>query len=120
MLSPADIATMQAIAQEIFDTTCTITRDGSTTDTWASPGSGTPSQIGGTISCQLGRPNPQTLAQYASKILGRVSYMVSLPVGTDVLAGDIITIGTRTLEVQAKTDLESYQILLRVLAVEVR
>jgi hypothetical protein len=118
-ISAAELLCMQASAVIVLDKTCTITRVGSGTDTWGSPNSGTTSQIGGTIACMLNKPSPQVLAQYASKVLGRIAWDVALPVGTNVLAGDTINIGTRKLKVEAVLDLESFLILLHVLAVEV-
>lgn len=118
-ISAAELACMQDTALMILDKTCTIARVDASTDTWASPGSGTPSQVGGTIACALNKPSPQLLAQYANKLQSRVAYDVSLPVGTDVLAGDTLTVSGHDLKVEAVQGLESFQILLHVLAAEV-
>jgi hypothetical protein len=59
------------------------------------------------------------LTQYADKLVGRVAYTVLLPIGTATKAGDVLTVGTHTLKIEAVPDLESYAMLLSVLAVEV-
>lgn len=120
LLTAADLASMQATAQGVLDQTCTITRAATTTDTWGSPGSGTPAQIGGTVPCGLGKPSAKMLAPFAAKLIGQVAYDAFFSVGTDIKPGDELTIGSRTLKVEAIPDLESFLILLHVLAVEVR
>lgn len=120
MISATDLASMQATAAGILDQTCTIHRNGATTDTWGSPGSGTATQVGGIIACGLGKPSAKLLTAFAAKLMGQVAYDAFFPIGTDILPGDYVQIGTRKLKVEAIPDLESYLILVHVLAVEVR
>jgi hypothetical protein len=119
MLPARELACMQSTAQMILDKTGTITRPGTGTDTWGSPGSGTPQTVASNIPCALTRPSPQMLAQYAEKITGRIAYTALFALGTNILAGDTLTVNSKALKVEAVPDLESYAVLLSVLVVEV-
>jgi hypothetical protein len=119
MLPARELACMQSTAQMILDKTGTITRPGTGTDTWGSPGSGTPQTVASNVACALNKPSPQMLTQYAEKITERVAYDVAMPVGTDIQAGDTLTVSSHSLKVEAVPILESFPILLHLLAVEV-
>jgi hypothetical protein len=119
MLSAREMACMQATAQMILDKAGTITRPGTGTDAWCSPGSGTPQTIASNVACALNKTSPQMLTQYAEKLIGRVAYTALFALGTDIKAGDTLTVGGKALKVEAVPDLESYAVLLSVLVVEV-
>lgn len=113
-ISAAELASMQATAHAAMDQSATIKRA-----SLASDGAGgsmpTWSTIG-TVACTLSQPTPALMQNYDYLIGPLDSWMVRVPVGTDVRPKDHLIIGTLTLLVQSVPPIRSRQITLTLLA----
>lgn len=124
MLDTRQLAAMQAANTKTLDLTCTISR---TTETPSNVGAtaSAPVTVASGVACGLARPSAGLLAALAISKLGVVpQWVVSLPLGTDVRAGDTLTISGGTagdvLTVQQVVQPQSYATLTLALATEVR
>lgn len=122
MLLPAqELAQLQADAvAATCDTPCVIERPTKTKDAY-----GTESQTLTVVSPEnllvgLAQPSAGQLSNYDYLIGSLAAWQVKMPVGTDVAAQDILTIGTLSLTVQVLLNPRSYPALLTVLASEVK
>lgn len=119
MIPATELAAMQAVAAASLDITgCQIQRAtpaddgyGHTTKTWATIA---------TVTAGMAKPSAQVMTQYAGRIGALASWVVSLPLGTDVKADDQLLIIGQTLRVQADLTQSSYSTLTQVLATEIR
>lgn len=118
MISAAQLAAMQATANAALDQTITIKRGAKTSD-----GAGGSSLVWNTIatvSGNLAQPSGQLMQNYDYLIGTTTTWMVRVPVGTNVLENDQLVIGSLTLKVQAILQPQSYQTSTRLLAAEVQ
>jgi hypothetical protein len=111
---------MQAAANSAMDTSITIKRVTRTIDA-----TGHPSETWTTISTasgNLAQPSQAMMANYDYLVGERSTWLVRLPVGTNVQEADHLTVSGLSvpLEVQALLAPQSYQASLRLLASEVR
>ena len=118
MLSAAQLAAFQATANKALDQSITIKRATKTPD-----GAGGSSFVWNTIatvSGNLAQPSAAMMQNYDYLIGTTTTWMVRLPVGTNVLENDELTTGSLQLRVQAILQPQSYQTSLRLLAAEVQ
>lgn len=121
VLSPTELAQLQADAAALLDvTSCAVQRA-----TLADDGYGHLAETWGTIAtvtCGLAEPSAGIMTQFAGVLAGSVaSWIVSLPLGTDVARNDRLIVGGQTMRVQAVlAPPQSYAILSQVLATELR
>lgn len=119
MLSAAMLAAMQATANASLDVSVTIKRN----TAGVSDGAGGSSEVDTTIATvngNLAQPSGQLMQNYDYLIGTTTTWMVRLPVGTNVLENDILLVGSLKLRVQAILQPQSYQTSLRLLAAEVQ
>ena len=118
MLSAAQLAAAQATAQRALDQSITIQRATKTPD-----GAGGSSLVWNTIATvngNLAQPSGQLMQNYDYLIGTTSTWMVRVPVGTNVLENDRLQVGGQTLRVQVLLQPQSYQTALRLLAAEVQ
>lgn len=128
-VSAAELAAIQAEANSTLDKTCDIWRDsGASTPASATAfGSSTSSpgntsnyaKVHASVACSVNEPTGTHLQNYDFLIGAEKTWMVRLPVGTDVLERDHLVVGTDTLEVHVLLQPRSYQALLTVLCAEI-
>ena len=122
MLTPAQVAQMQTLANRILDTPVTIWRAPApqATGTWAQP-TATPVQIG-SCNALFTIPSGPLLAQYVAMIGALVVWTVSVPNNQDVKTGDqlkIVATG-ETFKVHDARAPQSYSPLLTLVVAELR
>lgn len=116
-------AELQLIQQELVsavcDQTCSIYRK--TAPTPDGYGSSVPNytHLSDTV-CGVGQPNATHLQNFDYMIGAEASYLVHVPVGTNLLAQDHIVTEAQTLEVHVLLTPESYQGLLSVLCAQIK
>lgn len=117
-LSAAQLAACQAIANSAADQTITIARSttgadgyGHDTETYATVA---------TVQGYVGTPTASMLQNYEYLVGAVTSWLVSVPVGTDLRAKDQITVGGQTLLVQTVMQPEGLQVMLQALAAEIK
>ncbi len=124
MITASELAAMQATVAGAFDLTCIVNRAALTSD-----GAGGNSKVyspvtqasGSTsVGCNLAQPSQQLLQNYDFLIGARSTWLVGLPVGTNVQEDDHLAVGGQTLEVNILLDPKSYHTRLHVLASEIR
>lgn len=119
MIPANELAALQAVAAASLDISgCAVQRATTTDDgyghnvkTWATHA---------TVSAGMAKPSAQIMQQYAARIGALSSWVVSLPLGTDVRADDQLILAGVTVRVQADLTQSSYSTLTQVLATEIR
>lgn len=116
LLSAAEIAAMRADLNRMMPDSATIQRD-----TIGSDGSGGQTVTGttttGPFACRVAVASGKEEV-IAGKLDAVGSWTITMPAGTDVLAGDRILIGSRTFEVSIPLRPRSWQLSCRVLCTE--
>ncbi len=118
-ISASELAGLRTeVAAAACDTSCIVKRpvltpDGRLTNTV------TYSTIT-TVKVGMKQPTSAQCALFAQKIGNSVAWQVKFPVGTDVLSGDHLVIGSNTLVVEADLSPQSYSTLNTYLAVEIK
>jgi hypothetical protein len=119
-VTAAQLAQMQADVAALGEQSIQIQRAGAPsndgTGQWAEVYSNHGSAVLGTLST----PTAGMIQVYATKLGSLASWLVSLPVGTDVLENDQLVTSTQTLHVQVALVPESFQVCIRLLATEVK
>lgn len=122
-MNPISAAEMLSIQNDIAaaacDKDCQIQRLPSNTPTNRGVPAGNYSTIA-TVKAAMTQPTSTHLENYAYAIEALATWLVKLPVGTDVKAGDHLVIDGQTLDVQVILDPHSYAGLLPVLASELK
>lgn len=119
MISSAELAAMQAVAKSAMDVTLTQKRNTPTQgptrnviDNYA---------IIATLQGNLAQPTASMLANYNFRVADLAAYLVRLPVGTDIRAGDwLVTSDGQTLTVQVVLTPQSYATAIQCIAAEVK
>jgi hypothetical protein len=124
-ITAAELAQMQTDAQAVvLDKPCQIWRAPLAADSYGSPARGTYVKIapvgGATLNAGLTEPTAGQLQNYDYLIGSLAAWHVQLPVGTDVQAQDHLVIDGNTLEVHVLLDPRSLQVLLSVIAAEIK
>lgn len=121
-LTAEELASLQADAVALMDQTCTITRETVTPSSIGADASAVTVASG--VPCLVARPSTALLmALDVGKVGNAPQWVVSLPVGTDVRAGDVLTLAGDSgdaLIVQSVTTPVSYEVLHEALCSEVR
>lgn len=74
-----------------------------------------------TLSANLAQPSAQLLANYEYRVGDQASWLVRVPVGTDLRAGDrLVTTDGNTLDVQVLLTPQSYQTAIQAICAEVK
>ena len=74
-----------------------------------------------TLSANLAQPSAALLAHYESRVGDQATFLVRVPVGTDLRAGDrLITSDGQTLDVQVLLTPQSYQTAIQAICAEVK
>lgn len=118
MLSKADLAGMQATQNSVMDQTGSRVRISRTAD-GAGGWTETESTLAA-ISCTLGAPGNERERLIASRITQGAAWMLSAPVGTDILAGDFFIVAGMRLKVLHTEQAGSFATALRCYCEEVR
>lgn len=119
MISPAELAALQATANSAGDQTITIQRATKTPD--GAGGSSLAYNTVATVTGNLAQPSGQLMQNYDYLIGTTSTWMVRMPVGTNVKEGDRLEVTDgQTLLVQVVLQPQSYQTSLRLLASEVQ
>ena len=119
MIPATELAAMQAVATASLDIASCVVQRATTADdgyghavkTWATIA---------TVAAGMAKPSAQVMHIYAARIGALASWVISLPLGTDVKADDHLLIIGQTLRVQADLTQSSYSTLTQVLATEIR
>jgi hypothetical protein len=120
MISPAELAAMQAVAASAMDVSIQIQRAtnartamGGTSESYANHGA--------PVKGNLAQPTAGQLQNYDFLIGALATWQVRLPAGTDVLVNDLLIVaGVPAMRVQVVLDPQSYQTARRVLATEIK
>lgn len=119
MLSASQLAAMQAIANAALDQSITIKRNtGGVSD--GAGGKSEADTIITTVNGNLAQPSGQLMQNYDYLIGTTATWMVRVPVGTNVLENDLLFVGGQKLRVQVILQPQSYQTSMRLLAAEVQ
>lgn len=118
LLSAAELASIQAEANKLLDTTAAIMRRTPSNDGLGSQSESWPTIA--TVPAMMTTPNGSFIQKQAEALGELASWLVFVPVGTDIQRYDRITINSQTLEVQAVYSPLSYAGLIRMLASEIR
>lgn len=120
MLDPRQLTAIQTKASKTFDLVgiqvqrATRTRDatGAYSETWSTIA---------TVAGGWNKPSPQMMQAYAGLIGAEASWLVRLPIGTNVKNNDRLVMPSGdVLTVQSDLTLRSYASCVRVLATEIR
>ena len=103
----------------LLDKTCSIARPTGAQDAFGHA-SATTTAIASGVKCGLERPSRGLLLEKAAQIRELSTWDLALPNGTNILAGDMVTIGADTYTVQSTFDGETWQLLLHVLIAEAK
>lgn len=117
-VTAAQLAAFQAAANRSMDLSVAIYRATLTQD-----GEGNVSKsftLHATVNGNLAQPTVGQLQNYGYAIADVATWVVRLPVGTDILLGDRLTVNGQNLEVQVVLTPQSYSTSTRVLAAEVK
>jgi head-tail adaptor len=116
MISPAELAALQATANSALDQTIAVWRaaitqdgEGNVLKSWS---------LHATVAGNLAQPTASQLQNYGYAIADVAAWMVRVPVGTDIKIGDRLVVNGQNLEVQIELQPQSYQTAMRVLAAE--
>ncbi|MGZ6375502.1 MAG: hypothetical protein ACXWPI_12375 [Ktedonobacterales bacterium] len=118
MIPANELATMQATATSAGDLSIAIYRATLTQD-----GEGNVSKsftLHATVNGNLAQPTVGQLQNYGYAIADLATWLVRVPVGTDILIGDRLTVNGQNLEVQVVLTPQSYSTSTRLLAAEVK
>lgn len=116
MISPTELAAMQATSNSAMDLSIGIWRP-----TLSQDGQGTVSKsfaLHATVNGNLAQPTAGQLENYGYAIADKNAWMVRVPTGTDIKIGDQLRAGAYNLEVQIVLQPQSYQTSMRVIAAE--
>jgi hypothetical protein len=115
MLSSAQLAAFQAAANAAMDESIQVKRNtpvsdgmGGQSDDWAN--------VGSAVLGNLAQPTGGLMQNYGYVIGPLDTWLVRLPVGTNVLVNDRLVVGEKTLRVQVILQPQSYQTAIRLLA----
>lgn len=115
--SAAELAALQTATNASLDQTCTITRltngkdgTGYTTHT---------STVIATTSARVSLPTGSYIQNLGDRMSDLKTWLVTLPVGTDVRTNDTLTVNGLALTVQTVFTPQSYQTAVRLLASEI-
>lgn len=119
MISSAELAAMQAVANSAMDVTLTQKRNTPTQgptknviDSYATVA---------TLTGNLAQPTAGMLANYNYRVADQAAWLVRLPYGTDIRAGDrLVTPDGQVLDVQVILAPKSYPIDMQCIASEVK
>lgn len=119
MLTASELAQMQADAVSALDQTCTIQRatrtprsSGGASQVWNVIASG--------VACAMAQPSGSQLQNYDYLVGSLSTWQIRLPVGTNIIEKDQIVVAGQTLNAIKVLQPRSYQVLLTVLATEVK
>lgn len=119
MISNAELAAMQAVANSAMDLTLTQKRN--------SPTQGPTKNVidnyvtVATLTGNLAQPTAGMLANYNYRVGDLAAYLVRLPYGTDIRASDrLVTTDGQTLDVQVVLTPQSYATAIQCIASEVK
>lgn len=118
--SASEIAKVAAdMAATVLDKTCSIARP-TGAQTAGGHSNGATTQVASGVKCNLARPSHGLLALLAARITEASTWDLAVPNGTDIRAGDSVTVGSDTFVVSNNFDGETWQFLLHVLVSEVK
>lgn len=113
--STSEIAKAAAdMAAALLDKTCSIARPTNAVDAWGHATAAT-TTVASNVACSLERPSHGLLLELAAQIRELSTWDLALPNGTNVQAGDIVTINGASYTVQNSFAGETWQLLLHVL-----
>jgi head-tail adaptor len=118
MISPAELAAMQATASSALDQTITVKRATLTSD--GAGGSSESFATVHTVSGNLAQPSAGMLQNYDYLVGSVSSWLLRVAVGTDIRINDRLTVGSLTVRVQVLLQPQSYQTSMRFLCAEVQ
>lgn len=119
MISLAELQALQAVATSALDVSITIQRATPTSD--GAGGQSLTWNTVATVNGNLAQPSGQLMQNYDFLIGTTSTWMVRMPVGTNVKENDRLQVsGGQTLKVQVILQPQSYQTALRLLAAEVQ
>lgn len=114
MLPSQEVSDMQTVVNSSLDIACTIQRYTPTPDGAGGRSLGSPTTVY-TGNANLGQPSAQMMQQFAAKVGDQKSYLVRVPVGTNVAIDDQVVIsGYPNLTVQAVLVPQSYQMAIKL------
>jgi hypothetical protein len=115
MLSSAQLAAFQAAANSAMDQSIQVMRS---TPTKTSSGHFTAvwNNVGSPVLGNLAQPTGNQMQNYGYEIGSEDSWLVRLPVGTNVVGNDRLVVGGKTFRVQFILQPQSYQTAMRLLA----
>jgi len=114
MISAALLAAAQKLAAAALDKSVLIERPTPTSD-----GAGGSSETLATVATVQGavaQPSGQLLQNYASRVAALDTWQVWLPIGTDIRAGDVLTVQGEQVRVQVLLTPRSYATTITLLA----
>ena len=118
MISLAELQAMQATATSAMDESITIQRATPTSD--GAGGSSLAWATVATVNGNLAQPSGQLMQNYDYLVGTTSTWMVRVPVGTNVKENDRLVTDGQTLRVQVILQPQSYQTAMRLLAAEVQ
>lgn len=116
MLTAAELAAMRTVQEAALPDSCTRSRPNLSSDGRGGQIVGTPDTKA--FACRVA-PTTGREAEVAARLTSQVSYTVTLPAGSDVLAEDTLSVGGRVLQVIAVLAGGAWETARRVLCVEV-
>jgi hypothetical protein len=117
MLTTAQLAGMRADANRLLDKMATVYRRTLTTDSSGGQADSY-TALPGTVACRLSATSVKSRARdmaRGERIEAAEGWMVSLPIGADVVETDRLLIGAITYEVVSAADPRSYEVNLRLI-----
>lgn len=121
MLTTAQLAGMRADANRLLDKMATVYRRTLTTDSSGGQADSYEAQSG-TVACRLSATSVKSRARdmaRGERIEAAEGWMVSLPIGADVIETDRLLIGALTYEVVSAADPRSFEVNLRLIVKKV-
>lgn len=120
MISPGELAAMQATVNSALDVTLTQKRNaptqgptGNVIDSY--------STVNAALAANLAQPSAELLANYDYRVGSQASWLVRVAVGTDLRAGDrLVTADGNTLDVQVLLTPLSYETAIQAICAEVK
>jgi hypothetical protein len=110
-----NLARLREVQESILDKTCTIKRVSSTSTAGGSTESETTIAA---VSCTLGSPSSEAERQIAMKATTQASWILSVPVGTDLHNKDRVYLESKRYQVVHVQDAVSFLTLLRAVVIE--
>ena len=120
MLDTRQLTAMRTAVNTVMDVTFTQKR---TTQTQGPTGNviDSYSTVNAALAGNLAQPSGDLLANYEYRVGSQATWMVTVPVGTDLRAGDrLVTSDGNTLDVQVLLTPESYQTAIQALCAEIK